>query len=161
MKMKEIKINDIDYDLWLLLSNTHYRIKRIRAKELARYGISPEQAGILFFIRSSGNNAMPIEISRWQLREPQTITSILDRMEKKGLIKKSRDPYRKNVLRISLTEKGNEVLDNTEKLETFHKIMSVLSEEKRKILRDILMELMTAAKKHSRTLIEPLEEYEY
>jgi DNA-binding MarR family transcriptional regulator len=150
--MKDIKIEDMDYDLWLLLTRTQYRIERVRAKELRRFGISPEQSGILFFVQSTKNNAMPIEISRWQLREPQTITSILDRMQKKGLIKKSRDRERKNVIRVALTEKGKLAYENSVKSETYHRIMSVLSAEKRETLREILLELLDATKKFNRHL---------
>jgi DNA-binding MarR family transcriptional regulator len=158
--MREIKVEDLDYDLWLLLTRTQYRIERVRAKELRHFGISPEQSGILFFVHSTKNNAMPIEISRWQLREPQTITSILDRMEKKGLIKKSRDRQRKNVIRVALTEKGKQAYENATKADTFHQIMSVLSPEKRQTLREILLELLDAAKKCNRHLeVEAEESY--
>lgn len=84
--MNKLKIQDRDYDLWLTLNRTTYRITRARSRELRKYGLTPEQSGIIFFIRNSGNNAKPIDISRWMLRKPQTITSIIDRMVRKGLV---------------------------------------------------------------------------
>jgi len=141
----DFKVEDRDYDLWLLLARTHYRVKQARTAELRHYGLSPEQAGIIYYVYSSGNNAMPIEISRWMMREPQTITSILDRMVKKGLIRKTHDSERKNVVRISLTEKGRLAYQRSIKRESFHRIMQELSEEKRQALRETLNQMRESA----------------
>lgn len=154
----DLKIDDRDYELWLLLARTHYHVKQARTRELHRYGISPEQAGILFYVHNCGNNAIPADISRWMIREPQTITSILNRMLKKGLIDKKQDAERKNVIRISLTPKGLEVLKHAEKRYSFHRILSTLTEEKRQALHDILDELRNAALKLNRS-ISGLEEH--
>jgi DNA-binding MarR family transcriptional regulator len=147
--MSDFKVQDRDYDLWLLLTRTHYRIKQARTRELRQYGLSPEQAGIIYFVQNSGNNAMPIEISRWMLREPQTITSIIDRMVKKGFITRAQDPDRKNVVRISLTEKGKQAYEYSNRRESFHKIMSSLTEDKRKAFREMLNSMLDTAKKRA------------
>jgi len=140
------KTEDRDYELWLLFARAHYWIKRARTNELRQYALSPEQAGVLFFIHSSNNNAMPAEIARWMLREPQTITSIIDRMVKKGLVKKNRDSQRRNVIRLSLTEKGEKAYELSIRREAFHKVMSELTEGKRQILHEILLDLLKVAK---------------
>jgi DNA-binding MarR family transcriptional regulator len=144
--MKEFKVADPDYDLWLLLARTHYRVKQARTRELHKYGISPEQAGILYYVSASGNHAMPTEIARWMMREPQTITSIIDRMLKKGLLHKTADKERRNVVRISLTEKGKRAFEFTDKRESFHKVMGGLSAEKRRLLHEVLTEMRETAK---------------
>jgi len=156
--MTDFKLKDRDYDLWLLLARTHYRVKQARTGELRRYGLSPEQAGIIYYVFSSGNKAMPIEISRWMMREPQTITSILDRMEKKGLIRKSHDSERRNVVRISLTARGKQAYAHSIKRESFHKIMEVLTEEKRQALWDILNELRESALSHTGAALKSPED---
>ena len=81
------------------------------------------------------------------IREPQTITSIIERMVKKGLINRVHDARRNNVVRLSLTEKGKRAFEESDKRESFHAIMSVLNEEKREMLNEILMDLLKAAKK--------------
>jgi MarR family transcriptional regulator, organic hydroperoxide resistance regulator len=156
--MDTVKIEDRDYDLWLLITRTHYNVKKARTHELRKYDLSPEQAGVLFYIHNSGNNAMPLEISRWMLREPQTITSIIDRMVKKGLIQKARDTRRRNVVRLSLSEKGEKAYNDSIKRESFHRIMGVLNEEKRELLGEILKDLLTAAKKDVKITQEEKEE---
>ncbi len=137
---------DKQYDLWLLMTRTHYWINRARGKELRQYNLSPEQAGILWITRALGNHVMPIEIARHMLREPQTITSILDRMGKKGLITKTKDLKRRNVVRVSLTAKGRKAYRQAVKRESVHTIMSTLSKEKQQYLQEALHDLMKAAK---------------
>jgi DNA-binding MarR family transcriptional regulator len=145
LPMKEFKVADPDYDLWLLLARTHYRVKQARTRELRKYGISPEQAGILYYVSASGDHAMPTEIARWMMREPQTITTIIDRMLKKGLIHKAVDKERKNVVRVSLTAKGKRTLQFADKRESFHTVIGGLSAQKRRVLRAVLTEMRETA----------------
>lgn len=60
-----------------------------------QYGITPEQAGVLFCIKVIGKEATPAKISRYTIREPYTVSAMLNRMERKGLIKKVKDLDRK------------------------------------------------------------------
>jgi DNA-binding MarR family transcriptional regulator len=137
-----MKIEDRDYDLWLLLARTHYRVKQARTNELRNYGISPEQAGILFYVQNNKDNAKPSDLARWMLREPQTITSNINGMVKKGLIKKTQDKIRKNVVRLSLTEKGEKAYVQSIKRDSFHRILAVLTEEQRQALLNTLHDLL-------------------
>jgi len=47
----------------------------------------------------------------------------------KALLRKAKDLKRKNLIRVSLTEKGQQAYYQSTKLETIHGIMSSLSEE--------------------------------
>jgi DNA-binding MarR family transcriptional regulator len=156
--MDKIKIEDRDYDLWLLIARAHYRVKQARTIELRQYDLSPEQAGVLYYVNYSKNNAKPSDIARWMMREPQTITSNINRMVKKGLIKKTHDSVRKNIIRLSLTEKGKKAYEESIKREAFHRILSALTEEKRLILREALTDLLNAAQKGTDNVIEPSDE---
>jgi DNA-binding MarR family transcriptional regulator len=63
----------------------------------------------LFVIGLIGRDATPAKIARWMFREPHSISEILERMGKKGLLKKVKDLGRKNQVRIEITEKGYDV----------------------------------------------------
>ncbi len=80
---KYYSYSDIDHDLWILLAHTRYAVYRSREKELQRYGVSPEQVGILFIVQALGNRATPSEISRYVLRQPHTVSALIDRMAEK------------------------------------------------------------------------------
>ena len=88
---KYYSYSDADNDLWMLMTHTRYAIYRAREKELLRYDVSPEQVGVLFIVQVLGNRATPSEISRFVLRQPHTISALIERMEEKGLVKKMHD----------------------------------------------------------------------
>jgi DNA-binding MarR family transcriptional regulator len=152
--MNSIQIDDSDYALWLLFARTHYRIKESRAAELRPYNITPEQSGALFYIYNHDNDATQSQISRWMLRKPQTISANIEGMVKKGLIKKKRDALRKNIIHLSLTEKGKAAYDVAIRRESLHEILKVLNGEQRGFLQSILKDLLKAAAKKTRKIKE-------
>ncbi len=80
---KYYSYSDEDHDLWLLLTHTRYAIYRAREKELQRYKVSPEQTSVLFIVQALGNRATPSEISRFILRQPHTVSALIERMAKR------------------------------------------------------------------------------
>lgn len=95
-----------DYNLWVLLHQARDVIYKAKEKELRQYGLSPIKAAVLFVIKAIGDKATPAEIARWVFREPNSITELINRMAGKGLVRKTRDPDKKNLVRVTLTEKG-------------------------------------------------------
>ena len=117
------------YNLWWLIVYMRRAMYKARAKELYQYGLTPEESAILFSVNSIGYRATPAEISRRLLREPHSTAGLLDRMERKGLIQRAKDLDRKNMVRVSITKKGQEAYSQSVKRESVHRIMSSLSEE--------------------------------
>ena len=147
--MQGVSNVDEDYSLWVLLNQAKDTIFAAREEELRPYGTSPMQAAVLFVIQAIGSEATPAEIARWLLRNPNTVSDFLNRMERAGLIRKTRDLDRKNVIRVTMTEKGRQAYDNSRKLESIHRIMSCLSKEERQHLRSYLEKLRSEALKPS------------
>jgi len=138
---------DKDYTLWGLLIQAKDMVFKAREKELRQYGISPEEAAVLFIVQSIGNQATPAEISRWLLRKPHTVSGILSRMEKKGLVRKTKDLDRENLVSVTLTEKGQQAYHQSTKIESIRQIMSSLSEDERQQLSSGLKKLRDRALK--------------
>lgn len=145
--MKFYSTEDEDQDLWLLLTHTRYAVFRAREKELQRYGVSPEQVGLLFVVQQLGNNATPASISRHILRQPHTVSALVDRMAKRGLVKKVKDLDRKNLVRVVMTEKGQKTYDISTKRGPIHRILSVLEDGEKKEFKDSLEKLLAKARK--------------
>ena len=143
--VKNFSSSDKDYNLWTLLGLTRDAIQRARQKELAQYNISSRQSAVLFIVRAIGDKATPAEISRWLFRESHSISDLLSRMERQGLVRKVKDLDRKNQVRIELTQKGHEVYQQSYKRESIHRILSFLSEEQRKQLGSSLQTLRDKA----------------
>jgi DNA-binding MarR family transcriptional regulator len=145
--MKYFSYSDENHDLWMLLTHTRYAIYRAREKELLRFNISPEQVVILFVVQLMGNKATPSEISRYILRQPHTVSALIERMAKKGFINKSHDLEKKNLVRVSLTEKGKKAYEYSTRRGPIHKIMAALNEDEHANLKRILEKLNTQARK--------------
>jgi MarR family transcriptional regulator, 2-MHQ and catechol-resistance regulon repressor len=144
---KYYSYSDPDHDMWLFLTHTRYAIYRARERELQRYGISPEQVGVLFIIQALKNKATPSEISRFIMRQPHTVSALIDRMEEKGLVKKYHDLDKKNLVRVAITEKGTQAYELSRKRGPIHRIMAVLTDEERDQLRELLRKLQAEARK--------------
>jgi DNA-binding MarR family transcriptional regulator len=132
---------DGKYRLWLSLMLTSDIVHYARDKELSQYGFSARQASVLFTIHTLGNDATVGNISKWLFRKPQTITGILSRMEKQGLIKKRRDSRRRSVVKVKITKKGQEAYSLSTKRTSIKNIMSILSEKEARYLRKCLTKL--------------------
>lgn len=138
------------YKLFVLLRQTTDALFKGREEELKKYGITPQQAAALIGIRALGNNTTPAEISRWVFREANSTSILLSRMEEQGLISKGHDEKRKNIIRISLTPKGQEAYRHAIKLDSVRDIFGALSKKKRQQLWSLLEELRFNALEHLR-----------
>ena len=144
---KYYSAEDDDQDMWLLLTHARYAVFRAREKELQRYGVSPEQVGLLFVVQALGAQATPAAISRQILRQPHTVSALVDRMAKRGLVKKVKDLDRKNLVRVVMTEKGQKTYELSTKRGPIHRIMNSMGEQERKEFRATLEKLLATARK--------------
>ena len=132
--MQDSSSVDRDYKLWVLLRQAADAIYKARSKELSPLGLSPMASAILFIILAIGERATPAEISRWMFREAHSVSGLLDRMEEKGLVRRTRDLEKKNLVRISLTDKGKQAYELSSDIKVIPRILSSLSEEQRQQL---------------------------
>ncbi|MCK5577251.1 MAG: winged helix DNA-binding protein [Dehalococcoidales bacterium] len=143
--MKNSTLSDADYNLYRLLAQTRTMLSRVREKELYRYGILARHAAALQAIQAIGDKATPAEVSRWLCREPHTISSLLVRMEEKDLIKKTKDLDKRNLVRITLTEKGLRAYERTTERKSIHELLSSLSKKEQQRLMALLEKLRSKA----------------
>ncbi len=136
---------DQDYKLWWLLEQARHTVFKARQKELNEHTLSAMQAVTLFTIKAIGHRATPAEISRWLNRESHSVSGLLSRMKKDGLVTKVKDLDRKNMVRVELTEKGQHAYKLSTQREVIHRIMSVLSEEERQQLWSSLQKIRDKA----------------
>jgi DNA-binding MarR family transcriptional regulator len=156
------KINDdpfpIDkvYDLWLLLSQTRSAIYRARQEKIGHY-LHPNQALALCNIWAYKGQATPAMLSRNLFLERHSVSELISRMEENGLVKKTRDEKKKNVVRVAITEKGRKVGHEVIQREFVNGIISALTEEQQDQLRNFLNILLISAQKSLGTDVDPLQ----
>jgi DNA-binding MarR family transcriptional regulator len=140
----EKPVLDKYYDLWLLLSQTRSAIFKVRHKKVGQY-LPPNQAAALISIWRMEGRATPLVLSQRLFLEPHTVSEIVSRIEKKGLVTKEKDRHRGNTVRITITEKGIEVCKRAMGQSLIHEYISKLSAKQRESLQESLMVLYNAA----------------
>jgi len=141
---------DKDYTLAAQLIQIADMLVKVRERELLRQKLSATAASILFLVNAMGDEVTPAMISRMMLREPHTIGGILSRMEKGGLINRTKNLERKNRIRITLTEKGEKALKKAMKLQGTAHLLCKLTDEQRTQLQTALTAIKGAGMKELR-----------
>ena len=144
--MEHLSNQDELYNLWLLFGKARRCTFKAREKELLPYGITPEQVSILYIFHNIGEPVTRSEISRLTCREVHTVSGIVARMEKSGLVRVVKDPSRKNTVRFAVTKKGQETYRQSTKRESIYRIFSVLSKEERQQLKSTLEKVQSRAR---------------
>jgi DNA-binding MarR family transcriptional regulator len=126
--------------LWVLIAQTKDAILRARERDYARYGISNERRASLYIIQNSGGHAAPVDIARSLFRKLHSMTEMLKRMEKDGLITRHAGSGRSKV-EVRLTEKAQDVLQQSLHNERDRRMFSVLPMEDRQRLASYLLQI--------------------
>ena len=95
--------------LLLLLSRAGDALDSCLDLVVRRYGISNEQARLLSCIKSRGP-MRPVDIATLLERAPNSMSMLVDRMVKAGLVRRTRDRKDRRAVFVSLTNKGNEAV---------------------------------------------------
>ena len=138
--------SDLDQklDLWVLLENVNYMVRRGREKELSLFGLTLIQASVLRLLRKKPEGITLTEISTALCREPNSVSSLVSRMQQKGLLGKARNS-RGGGIKIRITKKGrrkyNETIDKT----YLTSIVYALSEQEQEQLQFYLKKIKVKA----------------
>ena len=116
-------------ELWALLDQATTAMSRVADNELSQAGITMIQGAVLYFVKNAKEPVIPAHISRWLFREPHTVSQLLMRMEKQGLVKRTKDLNRKNQVRITLTAKGEQAFQQQSEMRGIGRILSTLTPE--------------------------------
>jgi DNA-binding MarR family transcriptional regulator/transposase len=131
-----------NYKLWQLFCYTYRVIDSISRAAFRKYGLTPSTVAVLSVLYQTGENLKPTDFAVIFKRKPNTITAILNRLERQGLLQKIKDTYRQNAKRVFLTEKGKSVFLNLMNNNGYYEMFTALSDEKRHQLIDCLYDLL-------------------
>jgi len=133
MGKEAIQINENEV-LWARLFMSAKVVERAREIELSRVHISLIQAMVLYALKLSPEPLTPSRLARMLCREAHTMSALIDRMEKQGLVKKKHDLARKNLVRVVVTAKGDEAFQRQRSVNTVTNITNSLTKEEREAL---------------------------
>lgn len=126
-----------------LMGKLHRSLRRNYDRQLKNFGLTPCQFDVLFSLWGEDGIVLS-ELGRRVSRDSPTITGVVDRMEKKMLVKRTRDERDRRVVKVVLTPKGKnmqEQLSTTKKL-ILEKITNNLSQQEINQLVTLLDKMM-------------------
>jgi DNA-binding MarR family transcriptional regulator len=138
------KRSNITFNTWRLLDSARFAVGRLRDMELACSGLTPEQVAILNSLKIRNGKALVTEIANVWMRQRNSITTLVHRMEKLGLVKNNKYPGQKEI-EIEITLKGENLLSKIPR-ESLERAFSPLSEKEMLELTVFLSKLLLNAR---------------
>ncbi len=133
-------------------ARTVYLIKRIETevtakmnKALTEYDVTLSQFIVLNFVNDNPNDLSSAQLSRRFNMTPQSMNEVVTTLQRKELIEKNVDADNKRILRISLTDKGLDVLKLCNaKIDAVEKdLFGILSEDDLQTFRGLIGTVLT------------------
>ena len=133
------------FRLWRLMDHTGFLIARLRERELARFGITPEQAHVLDILSNAHGSSTINRISEITARRHHSISTLILRMIDQGLVTRTTDADDRRKLNIHITEKGQNLFNSITR-DSIIDVFSCLDAEHRNQLQASLVELLHSAR---------------
>lgn len=129
-------------DAYVMLRRTSDAVSRYVESELGQWGITTSQYGVLLHLMSGKAHSMS-DLSELIFRSNSSLTSLIDRMEKDGLVTRVAHKNDRRVTTVLLTPKGKDLL---QRIRAKHRpflanMMSCLGLEELNQLRDTLRKI--------------------
>jgi DNA-binding MarR family transcriptional regulator len=132
----------LEEQAYISLLRTADHLQTRFADWLRPHGLSPTQYNALRILRGAGPQGLPCsQIGERMLSHDPDITRLIDRLEKRSLVKRSRDPQDRRIVRARITPQGLDAL-------------SALDRPLRQFVRELLA---PACAEHLRSLLETCE----
>ena len=134
----KFKFENVDKGAWILLRQAYNLIFRCEDRVFGEYNLSTEKHTVLMAVKNISGPVRITDIARWLDRSVNSVSMIIDRMVKAGLVKRTRDRKDRRTVFVTLTNKAEEayVPATTAGWELVQEILSPLSnEDKRTLIR--------------------------
>ena len=122
------------------LENQNFRVARMIYQTYTRFencldgifrahGLTTERYLVLLAIKNHDTPARIVDIARWGERRANSVSTIVDRMIRAGLLKRVRDKTDRRTVHVFITGKGEDAIKsaNSAAVEFYQQIMSPLS----------------------------------
>jgi DNA-binding MarR family transcriptional regulator len=137
---KKLGAEELGLRLWRQIYQTYTLLKQCEDGIFEAHGLTTEQYAVLVSIAYLGEPARISDIARWLERSTNSISMIVDRMVKAGLVRRARDKRDRRVVYVSKTSKAESRLEpaTVSSFENIQKILSPMPHKNRVALLDLL-----------------------
>lgn len=120
------------------------------SQSLKQYDLKPWQAAMFFSLHQNSGMSQR-ELAKKMKLTPSTITSGIKKMEKQGLIERRPDEQDQRIMRLYLTEKAENCLEQVWDVinKTEEMLVSGFSIEEKILLRRFLLQMLDNLKQHA------------
>ena len=119
--------------LWFLLHQVRDVIMSCEDQVFGKQKLTTERYLVLAITKLSDGHVRPADLARWLGRSPNSVSMLVDRMVKAGLIRRIRSRDDRRALRLIVTNKGENALEpaTVAGLDFIRKVLSPLSYEEK------------------------------
>jgi DNA-binding MarR family transcriptional regulator len=137
---RDVKSENLVLRLWFLMHRDVGLFRLCEDQAYGEKGLTMEQFTVLAAVKQIGPPAGIIEIAKWIGRSPNSISMIIDRMLKAGLVRRTRDRTDRRMVNVTPTSKAEDLfrLAIPAGWTFISKVMSPLSQEDRQTLARLL-----------------------
>lgn len=132
-----LKKNDPEINLYILLDQTDSIATNAVELELRQVQMNQPQVRVLTMLSREDRPVTLDELANWTFKEFNSVSTLINRMEKKGLVKKIKKEGELKTY-VTLTEKGSDVYHRQVTERSIHLIFEKLTPEEKKQFESIL-----------------------
>jgi len=127
----KFEFENLDKGTWVLLRQAHNLVSKCEDRVFSEHGLTAEQHGVLMAVKHISGPVRITDIARWLDRSVNSVSMIIDRMVKAGLVRRVRDRKDRRTVFVTLTSKAEKayVPATLAGWELIQEILSPLSDE--------------------------------
>jgi DNA-binding MarR family transcriptional regulator len=100
---------NLDKGAWVLLRQVHNLVSKCEDQVFSEHGLTTEQHGVLMAIKHIDGPVRITDIARWLDRSVNSVSMIIDRMVKVGLVRRTRDRKDRRTVFVTITSKAEKL----------------------------------------------------
>jgi len=104
----KFKFENLNKGAWVLLRQVYNLVSKCEDKVFSEYRLTTEQHTVLMAIKNISGPVRITDIARWLDRSVNSVSMIIDRMVKAGLVKRTRDRKDRRTVFVTMTSKAEE-----------------------------------------------------
>ena len=136
----KFKFRNVDKGAWMALRQTYNLILRCEDRVFGEYDITTERHAVLMTMKHIDGPVRPTDVARWLDLSVNSVSMIIDRMVKAGLVKRVRDRKDRRTVFLSMTSKAEKAyaLASVAGWGLIQEILSPLSDKDKRTLIKVL-----------------------
>ena len=126
-----LNLEHIALRLWFLSHRTHELLRRCEDRVFGEYNLTTEHYTVLAIIKYLDDPVRITDVARWSGRSTNSVSMIIDRMVKAGLVKRVRDRKDRRVVFLTATSRAEKayVVASVAGWKLIQEILSPLSDK--------------------------------